>query len=356
LAIVKKLLTLNETQFLRTALLASCLAASLAAVCLANDITFRSVIPMGGGCVVVYGSLNFGGDGFILVECGSSSHKVSRINIGYIKQMRFLNRRTGWAVVGGSLVRVDVEGADYTFDVVVRESEEVFLEDLFFRNESEGWACGRNGVMLRTGNGGTTWTKVKTNSDLDLREVGFTGDGFGWSIAVGEDRSGRTVRELVTSNNNGRTWESALLEGEKDFSTVAFTSARHGCGILSRTQISCTTNGLLWNTVTVPDRSRQRIYFTDSNTGWLVGASIMKTEDGGKKWFHLLEAEPKHRPYSGLNLDDLVFADATNGWAWGLSDVYRTSDGGKTWRQISDGWREILTERLGLRSSSGRKR
>jgi hypothetical protein len=66
------------------------------------------------------------------------------------------------------------------------------------------------------------------------------------------------------------------------------------------------------------------IYFTDSNTGWVVGSygTIIKTTNGGTNWFS---------QNSGTTnvLYSVYFIDSNTGWAVGSNGtVLRTSNGG----------------------------
>jgi photosystem II stability/assembly factor-like uncharacterized protein len=59
---------------------------------------------------------------------------------------------------------------------------------------------------------------------------------------------------------------------------------------------------------------------------------IFRTVNGGAKWTRLV------KPASwGLELSDVVFADATHGWAVGSDTVIATTDSGATWTRQSVG-------------------
>jgi len=77
-------------------------------------------------------------------------------------------------------------------------------------------------------------------------------------------------------------------------------------------------------------------YFTgyDSTQSTEQGANIFKTTNGGATW-NKIEIET----HSGLNLNQLAFADENNGLALGHLPgdlgLYKTSDGGNTWELIN---------------------
>lgn len=71
-------------------------------------------------------------------------------------------------------------------------------------------------------------------------------------------------------------------------------------------------------------------FFMDQKTGWFSARDrIVYTEDGGKTWQRILEADPI----------SFFFVDKQTGW-WSTSwAIYRTDDGGKNWDRILDGRR-----------------
>lgn len=87
---------------------------------------------------------------------------------------------------------------------------------------------------------------------------------------------------------------------------------------------------------TVPTRAMLTgAYFHDEKLGWAVGhdAVILRTRDGGETWERLYYAPEEERPFL-----DVWFKDAVNGFAIGAYGFFlATADGGDTWspREIS---------------------
>ncbi|HEV2218462.1 MAG TPA: hypothetical protein VGV88_12930 [Candidatus Dormibacteraeota bacterium] len=74
---------------------------------------------------------------------------------------------------------------------------------------------------------------------------------------------------------------------------------------------------------------RPYLHFFDATHGFAYAGFSYSTVDGGDHWFPI--RVPGSQPY-------VNFADPTNGWAQtlkaGSERLYRTTDGGKTWREI----------------------
>jgi photosystem II stability/assembly factor-like uncharacterized protein len=82
------------------------------------------------------------------------------------------------------------------------------------------------------------------------------------------------------------------------------------------------------------------VYFINSETGWVVGyfytgalfqSRILFTTDGGKSWIH----HPQESEISAV-LNSVYFSDANNGWIVG-DTILHTNDGGANWLPQSSG-------------------
>jgi photosystem II stability/assembly factor-like uncharacterized protein len=95
--------------------------------------------------------------------------------------------------------------------------------------------------------------------------------------------------------------------------------------------------GATWKQSEVPTRSLLTgVYFHDGNLGWVVGhdSVILKTVDGGESWKRVHWAPEDEAPFF-----DVWFSDADNGFAIGAyGSFFVTTDGGETWQfePISD--------------------
>ena len=67
------------------------------------------------------------------------------------------------------------------------------------------------------------------------------------------------------------------------------------------------------------------VFFVDGTYGWAAGTGVWKTTDGGATWRRI-------PVLAGTTLRRIVFADRNRGWALGHDNrVLRTEDGGETW-------------------------
>lgn len=156
-------------------------------------------------------------------------------------------------------------------------------------SETEYIGFGFYGGMIRTTDGGNTWT--------------IRGDVSGYT---GTDAPHLRDGWFFDSNNGYAVGDQSFLNG-----------------IITRTS----NGGLNWSTTTLPSTSINSIFFLNSNTGFAVGAYLssgFKTTNGGLNWTTMT--------MGGTDQFQDVFAlDANNIYAVGGKNLYKSTDGGVTW-------------------------
>jgi len=163
----------------------------------------------------------------------------------------FTDEKTGWIVGERGVIFHTVDGGQNwerklpkAFE---RESFEEELENpppslfgIVFKNKDQGWACGIDGIMLYTDDGGNSWGLIPTGTDLTLYTVFLKGNN-GWAVG---DRG-----VYIKSNDSGMSWQ-------------------------------------VQNDVIKSKQPFRDVYFSSPDVGFVVGAAgtVIKTEDGGKTW------------------------------------------------------------------------
>ena len=74
------------------------------------------------------------------------------------------------------------------------------LADVYFYNNSHGWACGVNGVILGTTDGGQNWQNLSSNTSEPLSSIYFSNANDGWAAG------GSNSALLLYTSNQGQTW------------------------------------------------------------------------------------------------------------------------------------------------------
>jgi hypothetical protein len=196
------------------------------------------------------------------------------------------------------------------------------LNDISMVDSVLGYACGDEGSIYKTTDGGATWDSVSTPSALELEEVFFLDALLGYTF--GDDD------EAYKTTDGGATWASLTIGfGTADILAGYFTDANTGWVVGTGGNIYKTTDGgTTWNPQISGVTSFLRsIHMVNNNVGYLCGSSsvIRKTMDGGASWDTLTIGV-------STTLYDIEFKHENTGIIVGSSGrTFATEDGGTTW-------------------------
>lgn len=187
------------------------------------------------------------------------------------------------------------------------------------------WAVGSGGKIVRSEDGGQSWTRQASGTDVNLQGIAAWDEQA--AIAVGNDGV------VVVTADAGQTWKRAEIPASGNPNKLFRVRIANGTawavgefGALLRSD----DRGVTW-TRALPEKDRawNDIAFV-GDAGWLVGefGALMKSGDGGASW------EPAATP-NKVSLMSVAFRDAQHGVAVGLAGALLvTADGGASWRQV----------------------
>ena len=202
-----------------------------------------------------------------------------------------------------------------------------------FFDTARGLAVQRNGAILRTEDGGSTWTPVKAQVRGPLSGLALVGDSVATVVGA----------QIWRSTNGGNTWmqqvkpyRAGTLPGG-----VAFTDRNTGiicgwAGGILRTD----DGGAHWSHVQTPwANAVLSVRFLTAGTAVAVGGGglLIRTTDAGRTW-SLVESGTRHV------LRDVAFLDARTGWAVGnFGVIIKTTNGGLSWTRQESGTEQPLS-------------
>lgn len=284
-----------------------------------------------------------------------------------IEDVLFLTTTRGWAVASdGQTFSTSDGGATWTIGA---NSGSGALSDLDFVDFFGGYAVGASGRVLKSSDGGASWTQVAGGNSAPLPTV------FGMDAVDAHHAWATTYDDaILRTDDGGATW--APIENGVNFQwrDVSFVDALHGyaCGkkqaffpaiawtddgglswnrvwygmmvdfndveALSPTTALVTGDTFVWRTTDgglswpsvspTPFGTYHGMSFADSQTGWIAGTQIFRTDDAGATWTH--QGTP------AATMWDVGFANAQVGWCVGAGGtVMKTIDGGTTWTTSS---------------------
>src|SRR5262245_36578659 len=80
------------------------------------------------------------------------------------------------------------------------------LQAVQFVDDKEGWACGDDGTIWHSIDGGKTWERQKTGTRASLRGLHFITPYTGWAVGRIETPAG-SVGVLLKTTDGGLKWE-----------------------------------------------------------------------------------------------------------------------------------------------------
>jgi photosystem II stability/assembly factor-like uncharacterized protein len=201
-----------------------------------------------------------------------------------------------------------------------------------FVDNNIGFACGLDGLLLKTTDGGATWTNLNSGSINDF-----------WYIEMIDADTGYvcgSVTTLLKTTDGGSTWNPITISGTSTtLYKVHFLDAATGyMGTASATVgrlLKTTDYGNTWAPVAgyTAIGTTRGIFFFDADTGWVSNSNyqILKTTDGGSSFFEQVD-------FGTGTIYEIKFWDAFNGVAAGANgDVFFTTDGGTNWTTTNTG-------------------
>ncbi|QCP51689.1 glycosyl hydrolase [Trinickia violacea] len=180
------------------------------------------------------------------------------------------------------------------------------LTSVSFADEHNGWAVGHWGVIIRTADGGETWTQQR--SDISVDQPLFT---------------------------------------------VYFRNAREGWAVgLWSLMLHTADGGVTWDTVKLPPppgskRADRNLYaiFADARGNLYVACEqgrVMRSTDNGANWTY------SDTGYAGSFWTGLALADGTLLVGGLRGTIYRSADGGTTWQPAKTPYRSSVTDLVQL--------
>ncbi|RFS18281.1 YCF48-related protein [Emticicia sp. C21] len=229
-----------------------------------------------------------------------------------------LNQNHGWAVgMYGTVVKTTDGGLTWS---VLNNTISIHLNAVHFINESTGIIVGSNKIY-RTTNGGVNWVEIYSPSGESLVDVFFVNSTTGW-ISGG-------YGTLLKTTNGGVSWSSVQTNSYNGLSKIHFANENEGIIMLHPGRIIKTVDGgNTWETKLVRENtSFFHSEFINAHTGWVSfgGGGMARTNDAGNNWM-FLEVHPSYQVTS------FHFSDSQNGIAFlEYGAAGKTTDGGNTW-------------------------
>ncbi|HQW06039.1 MAG: T9SS type A sorting domain-containing protein [Flavobacteriales bacterium] len=256
----------------------------------------------------------------------------SNPTFGELRCVHFVNDTLGWAgSVTGKIIRTIDGGVTWTL-MQSGQPTNNYMTAIQFVDTETGYASCAGSEMLKSVDGGLTWQGVGPFDQLVLiRDLYFYDTEVG--VAVG------SVGEVIRTTDGGATWDSipsnttyTMLDMDVQGDVIV------ACGAWGRT-IRSTDAGLTWTEIQIGSTDHQSVALSASGSGLLgTNGRIHGTSDMGQTW------ALRHEGTWHTRLNKVSFMDADTGVAVGWqttggfeSGLLRTTDGGRNWTKAGAG-------------------
>jgi photosystem II stability/assembly factor-like uncharacterized protein len=237
---------------------------------------------------------------------------------GNLWSMAFFTDNLGYMNTNGYLLKTTDGGTTWTSTSILGNVD----GDFSFPTSTVGYIAGDYDVIRKTTDQGATWTTLTINNQaLPIYSASFVDANTGYVVGVNG-----FIRKTT---NGGATWAAQSTSGSPNLKHVHFVNADLGTAIGDNGAIRHTMNGgTTWSAVFgAPATYLKDIFFLNSSIGFIVGGqgTMLKTVDGGATWSVMSSGTTE--PLSAV-----CFRTEQEGYVGGMSGfMMKTTDGGVTW-------------------------
>ncbi|HUR96826.1 MAG TPA: YCF48-related protein [Pyrinomonadaceae bacterium] len=276
-------------------------------------------------CIVMYASAAFSQNGWVKNSPGTNSDLVA---------VYFTSAETGWIAGDNGYLASTSDGGRTWKTYPLNTAEDI--NEIYFRNEKNGYlVAGRK--MFITQDAGLSWRETVIYRPADFKNgvpeflsIRFADKRRGLVVGSVLNRSGSVVDSLVMrTEDGGETWSRVVVPSKTELFHVDYDGSSRGWIVGDEGVILATVDG---GTTWILQNSTTRLAlfnvdFRDDDEGYAVGEKglVLRTENGGLTWQKVITTTP-------FNFMRVNFADDKNGWIVGYGGtVLRSSDKGRTW-------------------------
>lgn len=258
-----------------------------------------------------------------------------------ITRLQFLNNQVGFALFGSQIKKTTDSGA--TWNVLADLPASVGIKGMYFLDEQTVIITGQSGKIFKSTDGGKNWVGPKAiavGSTIGqnpitryINNLVFTDANTGYAFG--------NFGTLLKTTDGGETWTRIFNECTADeqhhFNAGMFTSTGTLYIAASWGYMYKMKDGLLTKTFNNKAKTAEDfgVYSFTDDKAMVVGyraaggnSDILTTIDGGATWL------PNEDIYTNTGtLRAIAFSDANNGIVVGDNGlVFTTTNGGETWR------------------------
>jgi photosystem II stability/assembly factor-like uncharacterized protein len=203
--------------------------------------------------------------------------------------------------------------------------------------------CDKGSVLLKTTNGGDTWTKTFFPDYTRILSLKFFDTMNGIAIIHTPDIPNSRDEYVATTSDGGENWNLLDLAIKPAYDKFFFVDNLVFVAGENQRIFKSSDYGHSWKTIVTPIEANndvRNIYFYNENIGYIDGVTaIYKTLDGGLNWnktsipFTNFDTFHFSTENEGFNIETVAAYDGGEFPTFKGSVCYETNDGGNTWSE-----------------------
>jgi photosystem II stability/assembly factor-like uncharacterized protein len=208
---------------------------------------------------------------------------------------------------------------------------------VFFLNEKDGFVTSYNGGIYKTTDSAKTWTKLNSGTTLPIRDIYFIDNNKGFAVGGLHSCGGTGCIPpggfILRTLDGGQTWTKIYTPATMiEISSIYFTSATTGFCVGDNMIFKTIDGGVTWAATTLANVGgvMLKVSFADSQNGYIACAfdKIVKTTDGGATW--TVTSPNKNVGYYSLSSSQGVT------YVSGQGRILKTLNAGINWTELSN--------------------
>jgi len=215
----------------------------------------------------------------------------------------------------------NIANAQVEWETIYTEPNNMVILDIHSFNEDTLIAVGESGTIMKSIDGGSTWTTQNSGTSYNLYDIECIN--LNNYYVCGLDGT------ILHTIDGGSTWTTQNSGTSYNLLSITFIDQNNGyiCGYNS-TILHTIDGGSTWTTQNSGVLNNLiNIKFITTNNGYICGwdGAILHTIDGGSTW-------TTQNSGTSYNLLSITFIDQNNGYICGADGaILHTIDGGSTW-------------------------
>jgi photosystem II stability/assembly factor-like uncharacterized protein len=212
------------------------------------------------------------------------------------------------------------------------------LYSVSFYDNQTGWIGGRNGLILKTTDGGTSWRKIETNySDAYFSDIKvFDSQNIFARIRQGYFLNNFTY-SFTVSTDGGESWSDLPLPDTSVYKFMDIWAFNKDSliGVGKDSLIASSTDGgMNWNIIQHAPQSGLDLYkiFYKGSTGWISGHKPYPDEQN--TFYRTTDNINWVKTADFFAPITFSFSDENTGYAFTYYEFYKSTDGGISWEEL----------------------